>query len=142
MKRVWSVIYSNKQNSSSLNNPNFWYFTVKTIIKTCTKFHFVMNFFPVSTHIWLYWPDLDSSCHFWNQKVRVYSNFALQFRVMKDNSSAFFELKPHTLDKNSPLKWNFWTSEWLGESLKPKVSFSLNFASLFNVMRDRSSVIF
>ena len=29
----------------------------------------------------------NSSCHFWNHKVRVYSNFASLFSVMKDNSS-------------------------------------------------------
>ena len=33
------------------NNADFGYFTDKTIIKTFTKFHFVINFFPVSTHI-------------------------------------------------------------------------------------------
>ena len=38
-----------------------------------------------------------SSCHFLNHKVRVYSNFALLFSVMKDNSSVFFQLKPHML---------------------------------------------
>ena len=32
----------------------------------------------------------NSSCHFWNHKVRVYSNFASLFSVMKDNSSVFF----------------------------------------------------
>ena len=30
------------------------------------------------------------SCHFWNYKVRVYSNFTSMFSVMKDNSSVFF----------------------------------------------------
>ena len=40
----------------------------------------------------------NSSCHFWNDKVRVYSNFALQFSVMKNNSSiTFFYLKPPIL---------------------------------------------
>ena len=33
------------------NNADFGYFTDKTIIKTFTKFHFVMNFLPVLTHI-------------------------------------------------------------------------------------------
>ena len=32
----------------------------------------------------------NSSCHFWNHKVRVYSNFASVFSVMKDNSSVLF----------------------------------------------------
>ena len=161
----------------------------------------------------------NSSCHFWNHKVRVYSNFASLFSVMKDNSSVFFLAQTsYTLDKNSPSKWNFWTFEWLGENspnsschfwnqesvflqtlhhssvswdmnhysmswkitplyfssnlmyfgqkepvevkfsdfwvvgwkfnkflmscLKLQVSFSLNFASLFSVMRDNSSVLF
>ena len=39
----------------------------------------------------------NSSCHFWNHKARVYSNFRSLFSVMKDNSSVFFLLKPHTL---------------------------------------------
>ena len=34
------------------------------------------------------------SCHILNHKVRVYSNFTSLFRVMKDNSSEFFQLKP------------------------------------------------
>ena len=49
--QVWSVIYSNKENSPRPNNADFLYFADKTIIKTCTKFHFVMNLFPVSTHM-------------------------------------------------------------------------------------------
>ena len=57
MKRVWSEIYSNKKNFPKPNNADFWYFTDKTIMKTCTKFHFVMNLFPVLSHIWLRWPD-------------------------------------------------------------------------------------
>ena len=57
----------------------------------------------------------------------------------------------YTLDQNSPSKWNFWTFQWLRglkftkfliSYLKSQVSFSLNFASLFNVMRDNSSVLF
>ena len=32
----------------------------------------------------------NSSCHFWNPKVRVYTNFASLFSVMKGNSSVFF----------------------------------------------------
>ena len=36
----------------------------------------------------------NSSCHVWNYKVRVYSNFASLFNVMKDNSSVFLWLKP------------------------------------------------
>ena len=32
----------------------------------------------------------NSSCHFWNHKVRFYWNIASLFSVMKDDSSAFF----------------------------------------------------
>ena len=32
----------------------------------------------------------NSPCHFWNNKVRIYLNFASLFSVMKDNSSVFF----------------------------------------------------
>ena len=81
------------------------------------------------------WPN--SSCHLWNNRVGVYSNFALLSSLIKDNSSVFF--LPQTLDKKSPSKWNFWVEN------SPKFSchiwnhmsyFSLNFASLFTVMRD------
>ena len=43
----------------------------------------------------------NSSCHFWNHKIRVYSNFASLFSGMKDNSCAFFFSAQtlHTLDK-------------------------------------------
>ena len=34
-----------------------------------------------------------SSCHFWNYKVRVYSNFTSLFGVINDNSSLFFYRK-------------------------------------------------
>ena len=37
--------------------------------------------------------SLNFSCHFSNHKVRVYSNFASLFSVMKDNSFAFLQLK-------------------------------------------------
>ena len=53
----------------------------------------------------------NSSCHFWNHKVRVYSNFASLLSVMKDNSSVFFLAQTsYTLDKN------FQTFEWLVEN--------------------------
>ena len=59
----------------------------------------------------------NSSCHFWNPKVRVYSNFASLLSVMKDDSSVFFLVQTsYTIDKNSPSKWNFWTFEWLDEN--------------------------
>ena len=57
----------------------------------------------------------NSSCHFCNHKVRVYSNFTSLFSVMKDHFSAFFLAQTlYTLDKKSPSKWNFQTFEWLG----------------------------
>ena len=40
-----------QKKSPTLNNADFRYFTHKIIMKTCTKFHFVMNLFPDSTHI-------------------------------------------------------------------------------------------
>ena len=48
-------------------------------------------------HIKVQFPDFwgsnesspNSPCHFWNHKVRVYSNFASPFSVIKDNSSVF-----------------------------------------------------
>ena len=59
----------------------------------------------------------NSSCHFLNHKVRVYSNFASLLIVMKDNSSVFFLAQSsYTLDKNSPWKWIFWTFEWMGKN--------------------------
>ena len=58
----------------------------------------------------------NSSCHFWNHKVRVYSNFSSLFNVMKDNFSVFFLAQAsYTLEKKSPSKWNFQTFEWLDE---------------------------
>ena len=39
----------------------------------------------------------NSSGHFLNKKVSVYSNLASLFSVMKDNSSVFFQLQPQIL---------------------------------------------
>ena len=85
------------------------------------------------------------SCQFWNHKVKIYSNFTSQFSVMKDNSSAFLAQIFILWAKSS-----FQTFECLGENSPDslchvwnyQVSFSLNFASLFSVMRDNSSVLF
>ena len=61
--------------------------------------------------------SFNSSCHFLNQKVRVYSNFASLFIFIKDNSSvSFLAQSSNTLDKNSPWKWIFWTFEWMGKN--------------------------
>ena len=47
-----------------------------------------------------------SSCHFWNYKVRVYSNFALLFSVMKNNSSVFFLARTlHTILWTKVVHW-------------------------------------
>ena len=92
----------------------------------------------------------NSSCHFWNHKVRVYSNFASLFSVMKDNSSVFFISNFHIL-------WTEWaqrreifrllsgwvkTHEVLHVIFKTTIQFSLNFASLLSFMKDNSSVLF
>ena len=87
----------------------------------------------------------NSSCQFWNLKVKVYSNFASLFSVMKDNSSVFFSSNLYTLDKKQFS--DFWMVGWkfikfLMSCLKLQVSFSLIFASLFSVMRDNSSELF
>ena len=94
--------------------------------------------------------SLNSSCQFWNHKVKVYSNFASLFSVMKYNSFVFFYLKPLYFGQKEPVEVkfsDFWVVGWkftkfLMSYLKPQVSFSLNFASLFSVMRDNSSVLF
>ena len=67
---------------------------------------------------------------------------------MKDNSSVFLYLKPCILwTKRTHRKEIFrLLSDWVKihqiPHLKPQVSFSLTFASLFSVMRDNSSVLF
>ena len=80
---------------------------------------------------------------FLKPQCQGFSNFASQFSAMRDNSSLFFLAQTsYTLDKNSPLGWNFGTFEWLGENLpnsschiwNHKSVFLLNFASLFNTM--------
>ena len=92
----------------------------------------------------------NSSCQFWNHKVKVYSNFASLLSVTKDNSSVFFYLKPLYFGQKEPIKVkfsDFWVFGWkftkfLMSYLKLQVSFSLNFASLFSFTRDNSSVLF
>ena len=47
----------------------------------------------------------NSSCQFWNHKVKVYSNFVSLFSVTKDNSSVFFLISNrYTFDKRSPYR--------------------------------------
>ena len=62
----------------------------------------------------------------------------------------FLAQTSYILDKNSPSEWNFSTFEWLGENSRNsschiwncKSVFLLNFASLFNAMGHKSSVLF
>ena len=94
------------------------------------------------------WPN--SSCLFWNHKVKVYSNFASLLSVMKYNSSVFFYFKPLYFGQKEPVELKFsdvWEvgskfNKFLMSCLKLQVSFSLNFTSLFSVMRDNSAVLF
>ena len=39
----------------------------------------------------------NSSCHVWNQKIRVYSNFASLFSIKKNKCSVFFQPACHIL---------------------------------------------
>ena len=88
--------------------------------------------------------SLNSSCHFWNHKVMVYSNFASLFSVMKDNSTVFFSSNLIYLGQKEPIEvkcsefrmvwWKF--TKFHMSYLRLQVSFSLNFASLFSVTRD------
>ena len=92
----------------------------------------------------------NSSCHFWNHTVRNYSNFTSLFSVMKDNSLHFCSSNLAYLGQKGPIAkkcsdfrvagWKF--NQFLMPYLKPQVCFSLNFASLFSVMRDYVSVLF
>ena len=90
------------------------------------------------------------SCHFWNHKVRVYSNFPSLFSDVKDSHSVFFLAQTsHTLDKYNLSKWIFGLlSSWvkihqiLQVTFKPRVSYSSKFASHFIVMKHNSSVCF
>ena len=92
----------------------------------------------------------NSSCQFWNHKVKVDSNFASLFSAMKDKSPVFFYLKPLYFGQKEPVEVkcsNFWVVGWkinkfLMSCVKIQVSFCLNFASLLSVKRDKSSVLF
>ena len=53
------------------------------------------------------------SCHFWNHKVKFYSNFTSLFSVMKITSLYFFSSK--YFGQKSPSKWNFQPFQWLIE---------------------------
>ena len=49
----------------------------------------------------------NSSCQFWNHNVKVYSNFASLFSLMKYNSSVFFYLKPLYFRQKEPVEVKF-----------------------------------
>ena len=50
----------------------------------------------------------NSSCHFWNKKGRIYSNFASLFSLIKDSASAIFLAQTlYTLYKSIPSKFQF-----------------------------------
>ena len=82
----------------------------------------------------------NSLCHFWNHK----SFFTTQLVYI------ILVQKLHTFDKNIPSKCKFSDFsllklkfiKFLMSFFKQKVSFSLNFGSLFSVMRDNSSALF
>ena len=93
----------------------------------------------------------NSSCHFWNHKVRVYSSFSSLFSVMKNNSSVFFLLKSQILWTKGAYRgeifrllsaWMKKITKFLMSYLKPQVSFSLNFPSLLNVKIANPSSLF
>ena len=88
---------------------------------------------------------------FFKHKVSFSSKFGYFFSVMRDNSSVLFQLKLYILlTKSSTSKCKFSDlpllslkfTKFLIPFLKPRVSFSSNFASLFSVMRHNSSLPF
>ena len=58
----------------------------------------------------------NSSCQFWNHKVKVYSNFVSPFSVTKDNSSLFFYLKPLYFGQKETIEVKFSDFWVLGEN--------------------------
>ena len=85
------------------------------------------------------------------RQVNSSSIFASFFIVMTYNCSVHFKLINFpTLDKRIPSKSQFWYfqvlwwkfAKFLISFIKPQVSFSSNFASLFSVMKDNFSVPF
>ena len=73
--------------------------------------------------------SINSSCHFWSHEVRVYSNSASLFSVMKDNSSVFFSSNLIYFGQKEPIEVkfsDFWVVGWnftklLMSYLKPQV---------------------
>ena len=73
----------------------------------------------------------NSSCRFWNYKVRAYSNFASLFSVMSVQCLVYFGLKKPIINKFSIISVVGWKlNKFLQSYLKPKLSFSLNFSSI------------
>ena len=77
----------------------------------------------------------NSSCHFWNHKVKVYSSFASLFSVIKDSCSVFFLAQTsYILNKNSPSKWSFWAFEgWVKIHFWSQVSVFLQALHHFSI---------
>ena len=87
--------------------------------------------------------SFNSSCHFWNHKVRFYYlNIASLFSVMKDNSFVFFLAQTsYSLDINSSLKWNFRTFEWICLTI-PKSGVEFEEKFIFCFKNDKNLVNF
>ena len=69
----------------------------------------------------------NSSCQFWNRKVKVYSNFASLFSFKKNNSSVFFLAQTSIIWT----KRNFQTFEWLSEHSPNFLCHVCNYMSVF-----------
>ena len=83
----------------------------------------------------------NSSCHFWNHKVRVFQILHHCSLPWKITPLYFFSSNSYTLDKNSPSEWNFRTFEWLGEN-SPNASCHIwNHKSLFLLTLHHSSLL-
>ena len=84
-----------------------------------------------------------SSSHVWNHKVRDYSSLHHCLVTWKITPLYFLAQKQAMEVKFSDfwvVGWNF--TKFLMSYLKSQNSFSLNFASLFSVMRDNSPILF
>ena len=135
----FSVMTHNSSGILLLKHYMFW--TKRTHQST------IFQFFKNSTFECSNQSSANSSCHFWNHKVRIYSNFASLLRIMKVTPLYPFSSNLIYVGKKEPIRVKFSDFEWLGWNiphviLKSNVSFSSNFESLFSVMRDNSSVPF
>ena len=61
--------------------------------------------------------SLNSSCHFWNQKVRVYSNFVQSSVPLKITPLNFCGSNLEYFGQKEHIEKNFQTFQWLGENL-------------------------